>query len=144
MPLANVLYSGWHSVQNYEETNEAQEIYPTLAPGVLLTTHADDWVLGSFTEIVPVNTIDHEFHIHHVHIISPSANGEYECVLYCATTEIGRFSFSRTDKKDDVEGIEVHTDRCLANTQVQAKLASANDVSEDTVRIKIWYHEHSN
>ncbi|GAG55182.1 unnamed protein product [marine sediment metagenome] len=143
MVLGGQRYSGWYSEQNYQERFTAQKVYPTLADGVEVTTHADDWVLGSFVEIVPVNTITSDFHIHHVHVIKPTANGTYDCVLYCGTTEIGRFSFSRTEKKDDMEGIEIHTTLCDANSQVQAKLASENDASEDKVEIKLWYHEHS-
>lgn len=143
MPQGELIYSGWHSIQNYQEAFSAQGVYPTLADGALVTTHNDEFTLGSYAEIVPANTITNDFHIHHVHVIAPSANAVYECVLYQATTEIGRFTFSRTDKKDDIEGIEINTTLCDANSQVQVKLANDNDASEDTARIKIWYHEHS-
>lgn len=143
MTLGAQRYSGWQSEQNYQEHFTAQGVYPTLADGTLITTHADEFKLGSYAEIVPVNTITGDFHIHHVHIIAPSDNAVYECVLYCETTEVGRFTFSRTDKKDDIEGIEINTTLCDVNSKIQAKLANDNDASEDTVRIKVWYHEHS-
>ncbi len=127
----------------HEESHSAQFIYPNLADGTLVTAHADAWTLGNYAEVVPVNTITTEFHIHHVAICSTSANGSYVMVLYQATTEIGRFSFTRTDKKDDVEGIDIYVPHSLANAQIQAKLASSNAASEDTARVKIWYHPHS-
>ncbi len=126
----------------YEESHTAQLVYPTMALGTLVTADADDWTPGAFAEVVPINTIASEFHIHHVHIMSPSANGEYEMILYRVETEISRFTFSRTDKKDDVEGINIYAPHCVANSQIQAKLASENAASADTVRLKLWYHPH--
>jgi len=116
MALGEIHYSGWFSMQNYEENFSAQGIYPTLADGALITTHADEFTLGNYAEIVPVNTITNDFHIHHIHIIAPVVNAVWECVLYQVTTEIGRFTFSSTDKKDDVEGIEINTSQCDANS----------------------------
>ncbi len=122
--------------------HHGQRVWPALTDPVLVTAHADDWVLGNYAEIVAANAISIEFHIHHIHITAPSANGEYELVFYVATTELMRVSFSRTDKKDDVEGLEVKTPHCPANSQIQAKLASSNDASADTLKVKFWYHPH--
>jgi len=126
------IWEGWH---------HEQLVYPTLAGAVTVTGHANAWTLGNFAEIVPANTIIGEFHIHHVHIVSPSANGEYELVLYNGTTEMARCGFSRTDKKDDVEGLDVITSHCAANSQIQARLAS--DSGGDNAKVKLWYHLHS-
>jgi len=137
----DTIFSNLHDL--WEGDHHEQLIWPTLADSILVTAHADDWVLGNYAEIVAVNAISSEFHIHHVHIVAPSANGEYELVLYVATTELMRVSFSRTDKKDDVEGLDVRTAHCPANSQIQAKLASSNDASADTLKVKLWYHPHS-
>ncbi len=126
----------------YEEIHTAQLVYPTMALGALVTAHADAWTPGAFAEVVPINTITGEFHIHHICVCSASANGDYEVILYHVETEIGRFTFTRSDKKDDVEGIDLFTPHCAANSQIQAKLASSNAASEDTVRLKLWYHPH--
>jgi len=126
----------------WEEKHARQLVYPYLAAGVLITSHLNAYTLGNFIEVVPANTITQGFHIHHLHIISPSANGDYALGLYEGTTPIGQITFSRTDKKDDTEGLEIFTSPCAANSQLQARLASSNAAQQDTVRLKIWYHPH--
>ena len=127
----------------YEGSHHVQYVYPSLATGVLVTTHADAWTLGNFAEIIPAGGITTDFHIHHIHLHAPSANGQYELRFYEATTLVSMITFSRTDKKDDVEGVDIIAPHSLLNTQIQAKMASENAASADTVRIKLWYHLHS-
>ncbi len=126
----------------WEELHSSQLVYPSLAQGVLITSHSNAYTLGNFIEVIPVNTITNEFHIHHLHLLSPNANGDYEIRLYQGTTLIGEATFSRTDKKDDVEGLEIYTSHCEANAQIQARLSSSNAAQQDTVRLKVWYHLH--
>ncbi len=126
----------------YEEKHARQLVYPYLAAGILITSHTDAYTLGNFIEIVPANTFTQGFHIHHLHLIAPSANGDYALGLYQGTTPIGQVTFSRTDKKDDVEGLTIFAIPCDANSQIQARLASSNAAQQDTVRLKIWYHPH--
>lgn len=132
------IYSFLHDI--WEGEHHEQLVYPTLAGAVTVATHANAWTLGNFVEIVPANAITGEFHIHHIHVIASSANGEYELVLYNGTTEIMRCSFSRTDKKDDVEGLDIIAPHSAANSQIQAKAAS--DSGGDSVKVKLWYHPH--
>ena len=127
------VWEGWH---------HESKVWPELADAIIVTAHADSWVLGNYAEIAAANAISEKFHIHHLHIHAPSANGEYELVLYAATTEIARVTFTRTDKKDDIEGLDIIAPHCAANTQIQAKLASSNNASADTLKLKFWYHEH--
>ena len=115
------VYSHTHDL--WEVLHHKQKVYPTLADPVTVTANAVAWTLGNFAEIIPANAIDSEFHIHHLHITAPSDNGNYELVLFHGTVEIGRVTFSRTDKKDDVEGLAVRTSHVAANGQIQAKLA---------------------
>ena len=117
-------------------------VYPTLADSVTVTSNAAAWTLGGFAEVVPINTITAEFHIHRVAVSAASANGEYELVLYNGTTEIGRVSFSRTDKKDDIEGLIFSTEHIAADSQIQAKLAFSGGGGAKTAKVKIWYHDH--
>ena len=138
---ASTMFGRLHDL--WEDTHHAQKVWPSLAGAVLITTHADAWTLGNYAEIVAANAISTIFHIHHIQIVSPDANGEYELVLYVATTELMRVSFSRTDKKDDVEGLEVRAAHCPANSQIQAKIASSNAASTDELKVKLWYHLHS-
>jgi len=126
----------------WEEQHSVQLIYPELAQGILITSHLDAYTLGDFAEIVPANAITQGFHIHHIHLIAPSANGDYEIRLYQETTLIGEATFSRTDKKDDIEGLDIFSSHCNPNSQIQARLASSNAAQQDTVRLKIWYHPH--
>jgi len=126
----------------WEGNHHEQKVYPTLANSVQVTADAAAWTLGNYAEIVAANVITGEFHIHHICILGASANGEYELVLYAGTTEIARVTFTRTDKKDDVEGLDIIAPHCAANAQIQAKLASGNLVA-DTAKFKIWYHLHS-
>lgn len=137
---ASTIYAFLHDL--WEGLHHAQLLYPDLAVPVTVTTHADAYTLGNFAEIVPANAIATEFHIHHLHLSTPSANGQYVLVLYEGTTELARVSFSRTDKKDDVEGLDVRMAHCPANSQIQAKLASSNAASPDTVNVRLWYHSH--
>ena len=124
------------------DDHHLQKVWPSLANCILVTAHADAWVLGNYAEIIAANAISSEFHIHHVCMCDPSANGQYELVLYVGITEIGRLTFSRTDKKDNVEGLDVRLPHCAANAQIQLKVASGNAASPDTVKVKLWYHEH--
>lgn len=137
---ASTMFAYQHD--NWEALHHEQEVYPTLADAILVTAHADAWKLGDYVEIAPVDAITHEFHIHHLHIHAPSADGEYELVLYAGTTVIGKVTFTRTDKKDDIEGLEIRTIVCEAGAQIQAKLASGNAASADSLMLKFWYHHH--
>ena len=126
----------------WEGEHHESKVWPELADAIIVTAHADSWVLGNYAEIAAANDISEKFHIHHLHIHAPSANGEYELVLYAATTEIARVTFTRTEKKDDIEGLDIIAPHCVANTQIQARLASSNNASADTLKLKFWYHEH--
>jgi len=126
----------------WEAAHHNQKVYPTLADAVTVSSDAVAWTLGNFAEIIPANAIETEFHIHHIAVVAPSANGEYELVIYNGTTEIGRASFSRSDKKDDVERLVFITDHTPANTQIQAKLEYSEGGGVETTKVKIWYHDH--
>lgn len=132
-----------HVYDNWNALHLPQKVWPVLADAVLVTAHADAWVLGNFSEIIAANDIPVEYHIHHVQIVEPSANGEYELVFYMGMMEVFRVSFSRTDKKDDVEGLDVRSAHCTASAQIQMKVASGNPGSADSLKVKVWYHEHS-
>lgn len=132
------LFGALHDL--WEMENHVQLIYPSLAAAVTVTADGGDWVLGTFAEIVPVDTIDTDFHIHHLHISEPSADKDYELVLYNVSTIIGKATFSRTAKKDAVEGLPVKTMYSPANTQIRAKLACSGGGA--SAKVKIWYHPH--
>ena len=136
---SETLFGHLHDIWNMQHS--AQLVYPTLAAAVTITANGAVWTLGAFAEIVPANVITSGFHIHHLHVTAPSVNGDYELALYQVSTEIGRITFSRTDKKDDVEGLPVRTTVSDANAQIRAKLACS--VGGATAKLKVWYHLHS-
>lgn len=121
-----------------EHTHEASRIYPALAVSLQVVSSNVAHTLGVFKEIVAANQITEHFDIHWIAVQAASANGEYELVLYAATTEIGRCSFARTDKKD-IDAVPFQCAIQPANTQIQAKLSTNNAVG-DTCNIKIMYH----
>lgn len=127
----------------WQQAHTGQMVYPILATGVLVTAHTNAWTLGAYATLVPVNAIDCDFHIHHICICSASANGGYELRFYRGTERLAIVTFTRTDKKDDVAGLDITMRHLLANSQVRIKLASSNAAQEDTVRVKVWYHPHS-
>jgi len=136
----HTIYS--HLTDLWHAKHLPQLVWPSLSDAILVTAHADAWKLGNFSELIAANDIVVEFHIHHVQIVEPSANGEYELVFYMGMMEVFRVSFSRTDKKDDVEGLDIRSAHCEASEQIQMKLASGNAASADSLRVKVWYHEH--
>lgn len=133
------IYANVHDL--WEGTHHIQKVYPTLADSIEVVSEEIAWTLGEFAEVVPVNTIKEEFHIHHLCISEADGNDDYELVLYAGEVEIGRVTFTRTDKKDDVEGLPIIVPHSAANTQIQAKLA--NSAGGRTAKIKLWYHVHS-
>lgn len=127
----------------WEETHTGQLIYPILAEGILVTSHLDAWVLGSYVTIIPANTINDDFHIHHICICSTSTEGVYyELRFYRKTERLAIVNFTKTEKKDDILGLDVYMPHCEANSQIRAKLASSSAAQQDTTRISVWYHLH--
>ncbi len=127
-----------------EHKHSASKVYPTGAGGAAVTSHADAWTLGSFAEIIPINTVAEDFDIHWVNIEGVSADGVYEIVLYAATTEIGRMRFTATDIANATFLAErkMQTQIQLKNTQIQAKVMTDNAASEDIVTISLHYHTY--
>lgn len=135
---SNTLYAKINDL--WEGTHHSQLVYPTLANPIIVTAAGGVWTLGNFAEIIPANTITEAFHIHHIGIHEASVNGGYEIVLYAGEVEMGRATFTRTDKKDDVEGLPIMLPHSLANAQIQAKVACS--VGGATAKLKLWYHSH--
>lgn len=124
-----------------EHAHAPQLVYPTGASGVLVTGAAGAWTLGSFIEIVPVDTIADDFDIHWVNVEGVSASGLYELVLYQATVEIcrTRFSVLGTPANVIIPAIRVQTLLLAKNSQIQAKIMNAVGGSE-SVTISLEYH----
>ena len=123
----------------YEHGHAASNCYPTLANGVAVLGGAA-WTLGNFVEIIPVNTITEDFDIHFISIEDLSVVEVYEIVLYAVTTEISRVRVARTANQDSTTQIPIQTPMIKANTQIQAKSATAS--GGDTATIALHYHTY--
>lgn len=117
----------------------AELVYPTLATWKTVTATASAWTLGNYAEIVPASTITSQFIINKINLGAVSAATYYELVLYAATTEIGRSHFYTSDASYGYAFQDFKTPLIVANTQIQAKLATASG-DADTVVISISYN----
>jgi len=126
----------------WEEAHQGQWVYPLLANAIQVTAAVAAWALGSYATIIPANAISDIFHIHHICICSAGTIGSYELRLYSgAGVRLAIITFAVTDKKDDPEGLDLHTMHLPANSAVRAKLASGNGTA-DALGVKLWYHLH--
>jgi len=125
-----------HTIE--ENIHTASLVYPTLAAGEAVATAAGAWTLGNFVEIVPASTIGSDFDIHHVSVEALDDNTVYELVLYAVEVEIGRVRFTKNANLDAVVNVPMQTAIIAADSQIQAKCASASGSSVAT--ISIFYH----
>ncbi len=138
--LGNSLYAHAHIIE--EHVHKEQLVYPTLANSVQVAGGAGVWELGNLVTIMPANTVaaDMRFDIHWIIICALSANDEYELILYADTTQIGRLTFTRTDKKDVTDGVPFQCPILDPSVRIRARLASAS--GGDNGNFKIMYHEY--
>jgi len=130
--------------QVLEHIHSAQEVYPTLAAGVTLTTHATTWILGIIVEIVPINTIAKEFDIHEVLVEDVNTQDKtYELVLYYGADDIecGRTRFAATSIKGGVPAVAMQTILIPANSRIRGQLAIDGGGSK-TAKVSLRYHEY--
>lgn len=127
-----------------EHIHKEAKVYPTLADCVTVTSGAGDWALGSFVEVVPINTITEEFDIHQVIIETfNTKNKTYELVIYYggSDTEAGRIRFQSGDNKGNVDNGAFQTPLISENSKIRAKLA-IEDGGSKTACISIRYHTY--
>jgi len=136
---SNSIAGRTHSVE--EHMHSASMVHPTIGNGVAVATHADPWTLGEFVEIVAALAIGTQFDIHHVSIEALDDNTVYALVLYAVEVEIGRVRFTKNANLDAVFNVPMQTVIIAADTQIQAKCASAAGASSAT--ISIFYHVYT-
>ena len=127
-----------------EHIHATQKVYPSLADGVTLTTAVGDWVLGTITEIIPINTITAEYDIHEVLVEDVNTQDKtYELVLYygAGDTECVRVRFAATSNKGGVPAQFAMTPLIPANSRIRAQLA-IEDGSGKTAKVSLRYHEY--
>jgi hypothetical protein len=135
----STIFGGIYAIKRH--IHAESKVYPTLAPGVVVTGGAGAWQLGNFAEIVPVNTITTPFDIHFLNISNASVADTFELVLYAAAVEIGRIRVTRSLGAQLVNPVTFMTPLIAANTQIQAKVASSSG-GGDTLTIAIVYHTY--
>lgn len=118
------------------------KVYPTLADGIPVVSNASDWVLGTKTQIIPIDTITNDYSIHAVDFENISANAAFELVLYMSAsdTEIGRVRFVQTAVMSALLNTLLNTAIIPANSRVRAALASKP--GGRTVTLSVRYHEY--
>ena len=127
-----------------EHFHNEQLVYPTLADGITLTSHANDWTLGTITQIVPATTIGDDFDIHEVVIEDVNtADKAYELVLYSGAgdTEVGRVRFAAGATRGGVPNVIMQTPIIAADSRIRAALA-IQDGGSKTAAISIRYHTY--
>lgn len=129
-----------------EHAHKPQKCYPVLADSVTLIASASSWVMGSWTELIPADTITEDFDIHWVNISNISANDEYEIEFGTggAGSEVSLdtcVSFERNAVQSQEGSTSIQTGLISANTRVAARLAS-KATAANTANIKVHYHEY--
>ncbi len=130
--------------QLIEHVHTRQYVYPTLADGVILTTGAGDWGLGTITEIVPANAITFIFDIYELVIEDVNTQDKtYELILYYGGSDIvcGGTRFAATSNKGGVPNVNMQTVLIPANSRVKAQLA-IQDGGNKTAKVSIRYHPY--
>lgn len=123
----------------HDHAHKSQNVYPTLADGIVVTSSAVAWTLGNFIEIIPASTIISPFDLHFLDISSISANDNYELVIYAVEVKIACVSFTKSAGGEPNVPLRIQTPINLANAQIQAKLASKAALAR-TIELKIQYH----
>jgi len=126
--------------------NTIVSVYPTLANGVDIVSANTDWVLGTVTEVVPINTITTDFHIHGITIEALDRDAVFELALYAGAgdTEVARVRWAQNGGFFGDRGLDTITGtQIAANSRIRAALASSNGTAQiATVRISIRYAEY--
>ena len=91
---------------------------------------------------MPVNTISSDFDIHYIVVEAVSVAEVYEIVLYAAEVEIGRVRVAFVDvaNSQTLPSVPFQCAILPANTQIQAKTASASGT--DSITISLHYHTY--
>ncbi len=124
-----------------EHIHKPSKVWPPLANGIAVAGAAGGWGLSaSFTEIAAPNDISSDFDIHFISVEDLDDVTVYEIVLYAVEVEIARVRVARTANQDSTTQVPIQTPMIPANTQIQAKIASAAGNSVAT--IALHYHEY--
>lgn len=125
-----------------EHMHSAQLVYPTAAAPVLLTSGGGAWTLGAFATVVPALAIGAAFDLHWIILSNPSANEDYEIVLYYGATDIecARVSFTRNNVFVNSISIPLQTIIMPADSRIRGKMMDGTGGA--TAEVKVLYHTY--
>ena len=115
-------------------------IAPVGAAPAVVVAGAGAFNPDAYTELIANGAIGNPFDIHHVTISTPSANEDYELILYAVTTEIARVPFTRDNNFVNSIQVAVQTPLLDPGTQVQARLGDGTGGA--ACGVKVSYHEY--
>lgn len=141
--LSNNIYGILENLRKY--TQSVNKVYPSLADNVLVTGGTAAWELGSFVEIIPVNTITNYFNIHCMGLTYPSAVDCYQIELYSGGSGdevlIAQVKVCRDTNQGSVSPTCIITPIIAPNTRISAKIATKGG-GNDTITMALGYHEY--
>lgn len=126
-----------------EHVHSVQKVAPSGVAGILVTSHGDAWTLGDFSnDIIATDFVPLKFDIHGVDVQAPSANANFELVLYYGAGDIecGRITFTRTNPTLFSRPSVIQTPILPPGSRVRAKLMDSGGGASCTV--KVWYHTY--
>lgn len=131
----------------YYHVHGASFIYPDKAVPVTLTSGSASWAdPGSFTEIIPANTITKDFDLHFASLSSISAvlDGVVEIYAGLAGSEvkIGSVDVVRTSNFSRENPVPLQIPQQVANERISGKFFDSTTSSRN-VRIKFYGHVYS-
>jgi len=117
-------------------------VYPSLAPGTLITAGGGAWNLGAFAQVIPAAAKNQPFDIHYISVEQISANDVYELVLYYGPTDLecGRVRFTKNAVQDGTMNVPMQTPVLPADSRIRAKIASG--AGGNNVNISLFGHSY--
>lgn len=125
-------------------TNQ-EKCYPSQANGITISSGNNSWQTGSYTEIIPINTITSDFRIHKIYIESTSDGGVWQIDLYKGSDGNEELIGSVRQSYEGTKGIMVvyneiyiKTKYLDANERVSCKVS--HSIGSETITISLGYH----
>lgn len=117
--------------------------YPTLATGVSIVSANADWTYGSYSEVIPADTIASAFHLLGLSVESCDQNAVFQVELYkgAADAIVTAVRFSVAGGFFGNQVYVVGSAQIDANSRVRARLASSNGTAAvATIDLSVVYY----
>jgi len=144
MPVPKILPNEPHW-EHYLEIHfhSAQEVAPSGAAPVALTSGTGIWTLGNFSApIIAADAIAAPFDLHWAIIANADSNVWHEIVFYYGGSDIecARIPFSRTNPFTNSITLPLQTIILPANSRVRAKMMDTTGGAQ--AQIKVLFHRY--